>query len=694
MESESSKRTESLFFQALQQKDLAPEEFVRNAAEYESEEKSRVLALLEASSNRTRWLRSNIVADVLDADPDFFDEAWGDDTVPDSEPFSTGEVCGNFRILGKLGSGGMSVVYEAIQLRPVERRVAIKIIRPSQLNETAIRRFQKEIKALAKLSHPNIATIFEVGEFQFEERNQSWLFASMELIEGSNLTEYSKSRPESKNWQELIRLAIELCEAVSFSHRHGLYHRDIKPGNVLIQTKPRPHVKLIDFGIVKSENTFQEDHQTQTGHLVGSPRYMSPEQLMGKTIDARSDIYSTGLVLYEMFSHCREIASLREGQTEGVEVWARKTKQAFDSSPALSDCPARIREKLVRVICKALQPNRDHRYGEMANLRDDLEAILNRKPLSLPNPPWYQGAATWLKDHVFLTMAVLAVIVIASGIGFKLWGPAPADSKSESRKTNQQQRVAANELILSLCAEDDFDAHRYKFGESLVPMYESQKRELELNPESGSDSQGSVFVILAILYSNRNDFDKADTCIRTAQQYDLPAKYQKVIRKIYAGFLETAARRLSEEKNVAHRDRWKVIHARCQVFLDRPVELTGLSRVVSRIESEQGVSLPTLVARTTLARAALQSPNPDLILEGDAQVALKQLMRSTYLRYRLQTDIIGTERGYNEFLWLLNELQKEQNELFRHAYRDHAAKRYFELNQSTSSKDSSGDDQP
>src|SRR5215469_1204097 len=236
------------------------------------------------------------------------------------------ETIGPYRILEKMGEGGMGIVYKAEQREPVRRIVALKVVKLGMDTREVVARFEAERQALALMSHPNVAKVFEAGVTE-----QGRPYFAMEFVAGVPLTDYCDQN--KLTIRERLEIFIPICQAVQHAHQKGIIHRDLKPTNILVTlVDGNPVPKVIDFGIAKATNQALTQHTlfTQTGALIGTPEYMSPEQAQtsGLDVDTRTDIFSLGVILYELLTDTLPFdpAVLRKAGLEGMARIIRETE--------------------------------------------------------------------------------------------------------------------------------------------------------------------------------------------------------------------------------------------------------------------------------------------------------------------------------------------------------------------------------
>lgn len=308
-----------------------------------------------------------------------------------------------FELLSPLGEGGMGVVWRAKQLA-TQREVAVKLLSSALLgSESAQQRFQREVELAANLDHPNIATVFESGV------NRGVFYYAMELVHGQPLDQFVRS--QQLNRRQSIALMIKSCVAVQHAHQRGVIHRDLKPSNILITSDGEP--KLLDFGLARVAQS-GEPGVTVSNMVAGTPAYMSPEQARGelRTIDIRTDVYSLGVMLYELLSGRLP----HPPKNSAYELLQRVIET--DAPPLRMHLP-QIDADLEAIVCKALTRDRDERYASAETLGKDLSAYLEGFPVTAkPQTNWYV-LRKWVMRHRWAvtgsTAALLAVIAATVG---------------------------------------------------------------------------------------------------------------------------------------------------------------------------------------------------------------------------------------------------------------------------------------
>ena len=324
---------------------------------------------------------------------------------PDADgPLDPGARLGEFLVLRAIGSGGMGVVYVAQQDRP-RRTVALKVLRRGLRRPDIQKRFEREAELLGRLQHPGIAQIYAFR--QGDRATPAYLV--MELVEGPPLTEFS--RAHRLTIAERVALVARLCDAVHHAHQRGIVHRDLKPANVLVTADGQP--KVLDFGIARAANSDLHLSTIHTAHgqLIGTLAYMSPEQLQGapSLVDARSDVYAIGVLLYRLLADRLPIDT-------GDSPFAETVKRLMDDSPTpIETIHPEFAGSLAAIVGRAMQRDLPDRYQSAADLATDLRAFLDGHAISTPDTT--PASAAIVGAWVVIALATGEVVVLDAATG-------------------------------------------------------------------------------------------------------------------------------------------------------------------------------------------------------------------------------------------------------------------------------------
>ncbi len=537
------------------------------------EREKRIHALLDAALDhppeaRPAFLEEQVRGDLEllneveelllgDTQGDFLEPgAAGGKGVMSAVASSTSETprqIGHYSVLGLLGEGGMGKVYLAEQSEPVARQVALKVMGSSLAGREMRIRFESERRVLARLSHPNVAQIYEAGVTE-----EGFPYFAMEHVAGRRITEYCDQ--ERLTVEERLELFIVICRGVHHAHQKQIVHRDLKPANILItEIDGQPIPKIIDFGISKTLGESGGDSTTLTGSkIIGTPAYMSPESLTGsEDLDTRTDVYALGILLYELLTGVRPfdvkesnvVRAMQRAATDTPPRPSTRVEALQDTGPATAEARSvgvrqlrrRLRGDLDWILLTAIARDRDERYESTAALADDVRRHLRHEPVSvrLPNVR-YQLAKFVRRNRGWV--AVAALLLASLVIGF-------VGTYQGLLRARAAEAVAQSEAAAALLAQEETQ----EVVDLLVDLFEAPD---VTKMKSVSKRPAKELTALEVLERGRERLTEEEL----EQQPLARARLQNVLGKVYRqlGLYEEAEVLMTEALAVReeHLDKW------------------------------------------------------------------------------------------------------------------------------------------
>lgn len=404
-------------------------------------------------------------------------------------PLSTNEPTqiGRYRIVEKIGEGGMGVVYKAQQSAPIERTVALKLIKLGHDTPAVVQRFAAERQALAWMDHPGIAKVLDAGAAPVTGQP----YFVMEYVPGVAITRYCDEH--ALNNRERLKLLIKVCDAVAHAHQKLMVHRDLKPSNILVYhsaANAAAEVKVIDFGVAKvlgspDGSDLTMTLHTEAGQLVGTPDYMSPEQARAtgaaRDVDTRADIYSLGVIMYELITGALPFdpVALRSAGLAGIERMICDTDpprphtrlSSLDESSSVqiaarrqtdrADLERQLRSELEWIPLKAMRKDREERYATIAEMADDLRNYLAGRPLiAAPESRAYRARKFLYRNRVSVAVATLVALLLIGGIVSTSWQARRANRERVIADEQRARAEARFEDVRQIASKFIFDIHR------------------------------------------------------------------------------------------------------------------------------------------------------------------------------------------------------------------------------------------
>ncbi len=455
---------------------------------------------------------------------------------------------GEFRILRKIGQGGMGAVYEAEQDNP-KRRVALKVIRPGVASDQILRRFKFEAHVLGRLQHPGIAQVYEAGTAEVEISGRLAVeqpYFAMEFIRGKPLSHMVKA--DGLRTRQRLQLFAKICDAVQHAHQKGVIHRDLKPGNILVDESDQP--KILDFGVARvTDSDIQvTTMQTDVGQLIGTIPYMSPEQVAGdsRELDTRSDVYALGVICYQL------LTGRLPYDLSGKTIPEATRAIAEDDPIRLSSINKVFRGDLDTIVAKALEKDKERRYQSASDLAADVRRFLSDQPISArPATTVYQLRKFARRNKALaggVLVAFVALLIAVVGTtsqavratrerdraqGAETLAEQRFEQAEEARELAERRRsealvetaraTAFRDFLVRMLGQINPDVAQGRDVALLRAVLDEAATEIETELAAYPDVQAGIHHVIGTVYRSISVYDQAEHHLRAA--YDLRTQH-------------------------------------------------------------------------------------------------------------------------------------------------------------------------
>lgn len=509
-----------LLFDALELEPEERDDFVRGRCGDDEAMCARVLALIEAHDRATGHLEAPS-ATTAGFDPTL--------------ATSTGEVIAGREVVRVLGEGGFGVVYLVRETDPMERLVALKIIRPGYGSGDIVARFQSERRVLALMNHPGVAQVFGAGETE-----DGRPYVLMEYVDGPSITEHCIN--ESVALRDRVELMERACRALHHAHQKGVIHRDVKPSNVLVSmTDGRATPKVIDFGIAKAlegTRTISTPDVTATRQIIGTPQYMSPEQASAgrEGVDTRADVYALGVLLYECLSggapfERARLARATPGELERIIREEEPPKASTRAERLESEDARKIRGELDWITVRAMEKDPERRYPSAMAMAMDLRRWLDGHAVDAgpPSGLYRLRKAIGRRRLEFASASVILAMIIAGSAVSLVYASIADRERRDARAQETQAREQQAEAERQLAKYEQISTFTEGMLSGIDPAYargadtallermlEDAEHDLIEDPPEDGEVLGSLRLMIALAYRSIGDFDRGAEIARLA----------------------------------------------------------------------------------------------------------------------------------------------------------------------------------
>jgi len=566
------------------------------------------------------------------------------------------EQIGAYRPLRELGEGGCGIAYLAEQLAPVKRHVALKIIKPGMDTKAVIARFEAEKQLLALMDHPNVAKVFDAGSTATGRP-----YFVMELVRGIRITEFCDQLRLSID--ERLHLFIQVCQAIQHAHHKGVMHRDIKPSNVLVTMHDGvPVVKVIDFGIAKATQgpLSEQTLQTAIEQFIGTPAYVSPEQtdLSQRNVDTRSDIYSLGVLLYELLTGYTPLDT-RELLSSSAEEMRRLVREEEPLTPSarlksLARSPKEVQGDLDWIVMRCLEKEPPRRYQTVNDLLLDIQRYLRDEPVEARPPSVVYTLCKFARRNrtMFAAMLAAAVFVIAFAVNTSIQARRVAGERARVEQERQRGEKVAEFMLETLAKTEPFGYAEAGRPETPKELLERAARWLREDTNQDPELRARLLASVGRAYSRRGDYREAVGFFQEALG---------VRQKLTGGADDLITAQLLNDLAAKSRLTGELAEA------DR--QIREAAAMLQRLGQERSVVYAQVLlnrGRLELRRSHLDAASKDLDgsialareLRGPRDVAVGEALAEQALALNLRDDMHGAEQAARQAVDIFNAVPK------------------------------------